>query len=219
MIIFMVSSLVMIVSALFWSMLFISLFEMYYYYYHTLWHYLSSTNTPLQHLLPTPSLYFVSGYLNGVIDYWDKTFEDILDLHENENIVTTPSEISSSLHAAHLFQQKVEAVIKTHAVSYPSIPMFLMYPTQLIHSPWDAPESYIDRCALFSGVAGTFPPYSHFLPTHPLSPSLVSPPLRSLPCVPPRFILRHPLINPSPPIFITLTQFTFPLIRRCISIG
>ena len=100
------------------------------------------------HLPTNRGFDYFYGYLNGVIDYWNKQFEDIVDLHENEFLVTNKEDTSSSLHAAYLFQNKAEAVIKNHAKSYPKTPMFLYYPTQLIHSPWDAPEWYLNRCEL-----------------------------------------------------------------------
>ena len=100
------------------------------------------------HLPTNRGFDYFYGYLNGVIDYWTKQFEDVMDLHENEFIVTNKEDTSDSLHAAYLFQQKAEAVIKNHAKQYPKTPMFMFYPTQLIHSPWDAPEWYLSRCEL-----------------------------------------------------------------------
>ena len=117
------------------------------------------------------------GYLNGVIDYWTKNFETHLDLHENEDLVTDADAISPTLHAAHLFQRKAEAAIASHAAGYPGTPMFLLYPTQLIHSPWDAPSSYLDRCAMPTDrYGGCYPAWMPAPCRHPGPPTPPFPP-------------------------------------------
>lgn len=89
------------------------------------------------------------GYYSSFLDYWTKTHNNFLDLQDNGDLVTNKTEIDSSYHSAYLFQSKVEDVITSHATEYPDKPMFLYYPTQLIHGPWDAPDEYkLTRCGL-----------------------------------------------------------------------
>lgn len=58
--------------------------------------------------------------------------------------------LSESTHTAYIFQDKVEAVLRDHAANYSDTPMFLYYAIQLIHSPFDVPSVYSDRCGVTS---------------------------------------------------------------------
>ena len=92
------------------------------------------------------------GYYTGEIDYYTKEsgigFDgySFLDLQSSGSLVSDDSEIDSTLHAGYLFQSKAEAVINSHAESYPDTPMFLFYSMQLVHAPYDVPSIYSSRC-------------------------------------------------------------------------
>ena len=86
------------------------------------------------------------GFLGGFIDYWNKTYENYLDLRDGDNLESNPEALSSDLHSAYLFESKAEAVIANHATEYPDQPMFLYMASQLIHETWAAPQVYLDRC-------------------------------------------------------------------------
>lgn len=91
------------------------------------------------------------GFYSAADDYYTKHSSSnlkYLDLQDNEDIVTNPDEIDPSLHAAYLYQSKVEEVIKTHMKDHSNKPMFLYYSLQLIHPPWTAPNEYTNRCAM-----------------------------------------------------------------------
>jgi arylsulfatase A-like enzyme len=86
------------------------------------------------------------GFVNGDVNYWTKNYGDHLDLQDNEDLVTDPDEIDTSLHNGYLLQAKAEKAIKDHAENYPEDPMFLYYSMQLIHAPWSAPDEFVARC-------------------------------------------------------------------------
>ena len=88
------------------------------------------------------------GYLGGFIDYWTKGYGDDLDLHENNNLVTNATELSTDVHSAYLYQSHAEYIIDDHVKNYPDQPMFLYYASQLIHTDWEVPDSYKDRCSV-----------------------------------------------------------------------
>lgn len=87
------------------------------------------------------------GYLNGYSDYYTKYYGSYLDLHEDMDLVTDETELSSDLHAAYLYQTKAEAVIANHSTYYSGTPMFLYYAMQLVHTVYAVPSIYSDRCA------------------------------------------------------------------------
>lgn len=95
------------------------------------------------------------GFLGAKIDYWTKEFDNFLDLRENDSTVTDEDEISEDLHTAYLYAKKAEEVIADHSKNYPDQPLFLYYGSQLIHTSWSAPQSYIDRCGVEEGTAST----------------------------------------------------------------
>ena len=99
------------------------------------------------------------GYYGGEIDYWTKFNGPWLDLHEMEYVVNDTHALDITTHSAYLYEQKAEEVISKHAVNYPNTPMFLYYASQLIHtSPsgtWQAPQHFIDRCALYVNTTHT----------------------------------------------------------------
>lgn len=86
------------------------------------------------------------GYYNGFIDYYTKEYSGDLDLSENTSLVTDPNELSDSLHAAILFETKVEKLLDSHSATYNDQPFFLYYSLQLMHGDWEADQLYIDRC-------------------------------------------------------------------------
>jgi arylsulfatase A-like enzyme len=108
------------------------------------WHLGMSTSN---HLPVSRGFDYHYGFLNGFIDYYNKSFADYLDLRDGYDIVTEESEIDHHLHAGYLFQSKAENVIDDHATNFPDTPMFLYYAMQLIHGDWTAPKVYTDRCA------------------------------------------------------------------------
>jgi arylsulfatase I/J len=98
-------------------------------------------------LLPTNRGFdYFYGFLNGFETYWSKEYQGFIDLFENTDFVTDEDELDSTYHSAYLFQDKAEAVIKSHSENYAGTPMFLYYAMHLIHYPWTAPEVYLERC-------------------------------------------------------------------------
>jgi arylsulfatase A-like enzyme len=87
------------------------------------------------------------GYYNAYIDYWTKDYSEYLDLQNEGSVENDTTLISSDYHAAYIFNDKVEQMIKDHAISYASTPMFLYYALQLVHYPREAPDIYIARCS------------------------------------------------------------------------
>eukprot|EP01034_Spumella_vulgaris_P035511 gene35511-43782_t len=87
------------------------------------------------------------GYYNAEMDYWTKMVGSNLDLHENGAMVTSAAEKDSSLHSEILFTDKAIQAIEDHAANYADQPMFLYFASQLIHTPWEAPDEYKLRCA------------------------------------------------------------------------
>jgi arylsulfatase A-like enzyme len=86
------------------------------------------------------------GFYSGFIDYYDKTIDGIVDLHEDESLVTDENALDANVFTAHIYNEKVDAVLKQHSQQYADVPMFLMYSSQLIHFPWTAPEEFVARC-------------------------------------------------------------------------
>lgn len=86
------------------------------------------------------------GYWSGFMDYYTKTYNDLLDLHTGLDLVTDETELSDDLHAAFLFQSKAEEIIADHATNYPTTPLYLYYAMQLMHFPLTAPTIYSERC-------------------------------------------------------------------------
>jgi arylsulfatase A-like enzyme len=91
------------------------------------------------------------GHLSESVDPWLKTESlGYLDLFEGKNLVSDASELSSSLHVASLFQQKVESLISIHASDYADTPMFLYYSLPLMSSyenSYSIPDHYLMHCA------------------------------------------------------------------------
>ena len=65
---------------------------------------------------------------------------------ESTSIVTDSNYLDDEYHNAFLLQSKAESVIKTHAINYPTTPLFLLYSMQLVHYPWQAPARFLSRC-------------------------------------------------------------------------
>lgn len=109
------------------------------------WHLGWSTNSKTPNYRGFDTFY---GYLGGYIDYWTKDYGDDLDFHDNTDLVTSSAALDSSVHSAYLYAAKAEAVIKDHSEKHSDKPMFLYYASQLIHTEWAAPQSFIDRCSV-----------------------------------------------------------------------
>ena len=86
------------------------------------------------------------GYWNGFIDYWDKSYSNYVDLHDNMDLETDENILDNSLHNGYVLQSRAEKVIHHHVANYPDSPMFLYYAMQLIHADWTAPQAFLDRC-------------------------------------------------------------------------
>ena len=73
------------------------------------------------------------GYLGGSIGYYSKlTAGGLLDLTDQESLVTNETEVSPSVHLSLLLQEKVEDVIAVHAATHTpnGTPLFLYYAPQ-----------------------------------------------------------------------------------------
>lgn len=90
------------------------------------------------------------GYLSGYESYYTKKIDGYVDLFEDTSGVTDTTALDDSYHSAYLFQSKVEEIIKDHAENYADTPMFLYYPMHLVHYPWTAPATYLERCVSLS---------------------------------------------------------------------
>jgi arylsulfatase A-like enzyme len=86
------------------------------------------------------------GFYSGFIDYWSKKYSGYTDLRENEDVVTSSSDLDSSYHSGYLFESKAEEVIKDHAKYHKHSPMFLYYSMQLVHFPFTPPNRFWKRC-------------------------------------------------------------------------
>jgi arylsulfatase B/arylsulfatase I/J len=108
------------------------------------WHlgFSSNSHTPLNRGFDT-----FYGFYNGFIDYWTKQYSNYLDLHNGYDLETDATLISSDLHNGYVISQKVEEAIESHATNYADQPLFLYVASQLIHEEWQAPMSFIKRCA------------------------------------------------------------------------
>ncbi len=87
------------------------------------------------------------GYLNGKVDYWNKTYGNYLDLHDGMDLETDESILDHTLHNGYVLQNKAEDVLKYHAENYNSQPLFLLYSMQLVHDVWTAPDRFLERCS------------------------------------------------------------------------
>jgi arylsulfatase A-like enzyme len=111
------------------------------------------------------------GYFTSQIDYWtkvtvsssdidgdDDSTDQYLDLHVNDMLVKDERELSSDYHSAALFEEKAEDAIKDWYENYSNQPFFLYYALQLMHTPFEAPTRFLERCAssdLDDGTDGT----------------------------------------------------------------
>ena len=88
------------------------------------------------------------GYYNSYIDYWTKTYQGYIDIHEGLDPVLDASALDDNLFSQILFQKKAEDVIKNHAENYKAlgIPMFLLYSMQIVSAPYQVPPEYSSRC-------------------------------------------------------------------------
>ena len=87
------------------------------------------------------------GYLNGKIDYWNKTYGSFLDLHDGMDLETDEAILDHTLHNAYVLQNKAEYALKYHAEYHSAEPLFLLYSMQLVHDQWTAPDRFLERCS------------------------------------------------------------------------
>ncbi len=96
------------------------------------------------------------GYLGDYIDPLTKKFGEYIDLHNDNDLVTSVDELSSSVHTAALFVKKTEDILIEHRASHSSDPMFLMLASSLMHAPWYAPDRFMERCAETSSSSSLY---------------------------------------------------------------
>jgi len=74
----------------------------------------------------------------------------LLDLHDQEDLVSDPSILSQSAHLTTVLQNQAENVILRHASDHPDTPLFLLYAMQNVHTGGsdglEAPSAYLARC-------------------------------------------------------------------------
>jgi arylsulfatase A-like enzyme len=87
------------------------------------------------------------GYLGGYIDPWTKTYGDYVDLHDDNEIVSSSEDLDENLHTAELFVKKTEEILAQHVAHHADYPMFLLIASSLMHIPWDAPDRFKERCS------------------------------------------------------------------------
>jgi arylsulfatase B/arylsulfatase I/J len=89
------------------------------------------------------------GFYGGDMDYWTKSREDgLIDLQDNNGLVTDTDALSADLHSGYLFETKAEDYIADHATNYADEPLFMYYAMQLVHAPWAAPDRFLSRCEM-----------------------------------------------------------------------
>ncbi len=57
------------------------------------------------------------------------------------------AELSNTVHSEYLYTAAAVEAIKSHATNHANKPMFLYFASQLIHTAWEAPDSFIATCA------------------------------------------------------------------------
>jgi len=62
--------------------------------------------------------------------------------------VKSKDALDETIHSAYLYASKVEDVLKDHSEKHADKPMFLYYASQLIHTDWEVPQSFINRCTV-----------------------------------------------------------------------
>lgn len=90
------------------------------------------------------------GFYTGAVGYWTKSVSGVLDLHDNNELVTGDA-LSSSVHLTTLLQQKAEAAIASHTTLFPTSPLFLYYALENNHADgttavFEAPAAYMNKC-------------------------------------------------------------------------
>ena len=87
------------------------------------------------------------GYLNGVNDYYDETYErcnktSIVDLWDTDKPATGVNGTGPDKYEEALFTERVFKVLDEHDATKP---LFLFYAPHLIHSPLEVPHRYLDK--------------------------------------------------------------------------
>ena len=86
------------------------------------------------------------GFFNSYMDYYTKMFDGYIALHEGLEPVMDSTALDATKFSQHLFQEKAENVIKSHATAFATYPMFLLYSLQIVHAPYEVPVDYTSRC-------------------------------------------------------------------------
>ena len=94
----------------------------------------------------------VFGYKWGWAEYTANF--TLLDLHENDHLVSDAGDLSSDVHLGELMSIKAVNAMNAHHDAHPNdddrVPLFLYYAPVLVHSPFDeTPAMYTSRCGGF----------------------------------------------------------------------
>eukprot|EP01034_Spumella_vulgaris_P034308 gene34308-42307_t len=86
------------------------------------------------------------GYLGGHIDYWTKKYGSHLDLHNDDELVTDEAALDVEAHSEFVYATEAVRIIHDHAENFANQPMFMYFASQLMHTTWEAVDSYMERC-------------------------------------------------------------------------
>lgn len=82
--------------------------------------------------------------------YSKKINAKYLDLHDQEELVVEPSELSQSSHLTEVLQSKADQIIRNHALSFLEFPLFMYYAPQNVHDGniegLEAPDDFKAKC-------------------------------------------------------------------------
>jgi arylsulfatase B/arylsulfatase I/J len=93
------------------------------------------------------------GYLGGYVDYWTKKYGSHQDLTLGTDLVSDESLLDPTVHSEYLYSAEAVRVIQDHAENYSSQPMFLYFASQLLHTVWEAPDTFIAQCSAVNSDA------------------------------------------------------------------
>ena len=69
-----------------------------------------------------------------------------MDLHNGIELAAAAWELSQDYHVGLLFEKKVEIFLEEYAMNSTQKPFFLYYAMNLVHSPYEVPDRYSERC-------------------------------------------------------------------------